>query len=130
MGLKLTLEADQNFMGVKFEDAYWKLTNFGFGEYNGGYVISLKLSAFPSRESCKLTEQCLDVDAISTFGASARPVYDSVLYEWNALFPVSEVFPEYVPTDMDQAKTTAYSFIKSYLSEVPFSDVFEQGQAG
>lgn len=128
MGLKLTLTENQNFMGTEFKDAYWKITNFGLGEYNGDYIVSIKLSAYPSREASIKADNMEEVGSINVFGASARPIYEPVLYEWNAMFPVSAIYPEGIPSDMDQAKTTAYSFIKEYLSEVPFTDVFEEGQ--
>ena len=129
MGLKMTLEADQNFMGCRFEEAYWKISNFGFGEYNGDYVVSIKLSAYPSREASILTESQSEVGTIADFGGSARPLYDAVLYEWNAMFPVSAVYPDGIPSDMDEAKSIAYGFIKEYLKNVQFSDVLEDGQS-
>lgn len=128
MGLQYRLEKNQNWLGVEFQNAYWKITNFGLGEYNGDYIVSLQLTAYPSRESSVLSESGAEVSVISDFGGSVRPVYDGALYRWDAMFPVSTVFPDGVPSSLSEAKTIAYNFIKSYLDQIPFTDVFEEGQ--
>lgn len=128
MGLQYTLEKNQNWVGVKFQNAYWKITNFGFGEYNNDYVVSLQLTAYPSRESSILSKSQSEVGMISSFGSSIRPIYESALYRWDAIFPVAAVFPNGIPSSLSESKKKAYTFIKEYLSEVPFQDVFEEGQ--
>ena len=127
--MKYTVTADQNFMGTTFTDAYWKLTNFGFGEFNDAFIVAITLSAYPSRDASQKTKASSEVGYISTFGASSRPNYEAEIYTWNTSFPVEVVYPNGIPSSLADAKTIAYNFIKQYLYEIPFEDVFEEGQA-
>lgn len=129
MGLKKTLSADQNFMGVEFKDAYWRIENLGFGDDGGGtYIAGCYLRCYPSRESAKKTEQNLEVGSIPEFGGSIRPCYESRLYDWFCAVPVEAAFPNGVPSDYNEAKTIMYKYIKALKPTVGFEDILEEGQ--
>lgn len=129
MGFMKTLNADENFIGADFPNAYFKLTNFGMGEFNGGYIVAVTLSGFASRDAAKKHEGNEEVPGSIGIGGSARPVFEPELYRWNAQFNLSDMFPDGVPSSLDEAKAQTYRFLKDFLSpECIFEDVFEDGQ--
>ena len=130
MGLKKTLAADQNFMGLEFKDAYWKLYNLGFGDDGGGrYIVYAKLKAFPSREAASRTDAYEKVGAVPELGGSKRPMYEAELYNWTIAIPVEYVFPSGIPSDYNEAKTIMYKYIKEFKSSAGFEDVLEEGNS-
>lgn len=129
MGFRRTLKADENFIGAEFTNAYFKLTNFGFGEFEGNYIVAISLSGFASREAAALFEKGEEVPGSIGVGASARTIYDPELYRWNGQFLLKDVYPDGVPSSLSEAKAEMYKFLKKELKNINFEDVFEEGQA-
>lgn len=128
MGLTLKLDSDQNYMGISFENAYWTITNLTFSDQKGEFLIGVVLSGYPSRESYLATKNKKEVNLTLPFGGSIRPTVSSELYTWYCTLRVEKVFPNGIPSFLDEAKSIIYQYIKDYLDEVPFTDVLEEGQ--
>ena len=128
MGLTLKLDSDQNYMGISFENAYWTITNLTFSDQKGEFLIGVALSGYPSRESYLATKSNKEVNLTLPFGGSIRPTVSSELYTWYCTLRVEKVFPDGIPSSLDEAKSIIYQYIKDYLDEVPFTDVLEEGQ--
>lgn len=128
MGLQCALTKEQNHMGIDFPGAYFAIDNFGFGESSGEYIVNITLNGYPNRETKHMSGKSVSNSSLP-FGGAYRMIYEPCIYSWNTQFKVDRVFPEGIPTDIDEVKTKLYKFIKSYLNDVEFVDIFEEGQS-
>lgn len=128
MALQFNLEAEVNHLGTAFPDAYWSIDNLGIGMSNGVYGVAITLRAYPNRDSKKLSERNDLITERLSFGGSSIPYYNGALYEYQDFVAIEKVYPDGIPNTYDGMKKLAYIYIKSYFSEIPFEDVFEESQ--
>jgi len=124
MGLKLTLNQENNSMGFTFVDAYWVIENLKYKMTDTILLISFELNCYPSRESSKLTGR--DVVPLS-IGSPEKSKYSGKLYEISFMDFASKIFSEGMPLERDEQLKQIYTFIKAY-TDLPFEDVFESDQ--
>lgn len=124
MGLKLTLNQENNSMGFTFVDAYWVIENLKYKMTDTILLISFNLNCYPSRESSKLTGR--DVVPLS-LGIPEKSKYSGKLYEISFMDFASKIFSEGMPLERDEQLKQIYTFIKAY-TDLPFEDVFESDQ--
>lgn len=120
MGLRLTLKKEDNLLYNEFTDAYWKINDLRYSTDNTVF----ELCCFPSREASKKNLSSVPSSSLPVGGA-VGPVYNTKLYTWLAAFNTRDIFPQGIPLDSNEQKSTIYEFIKSY-TELPFEDVFEE----
>lgn len=119
MGLKMTLSKEKNCLYHDFVDAYWAISEVGYSTN----ACEFLLQAYPSRDAKLMHNVPLEDPSIG-YGAPVKEVVDSVLYIWNGIFPIVDIFPQGIPLDENAQKTAIYNFIKAY-TKLPFEDVIE-----
>lgn len=120
MGLQLTLSSSNNHLNYEFKDAYWAISDIRYDTKN----CFFKLKAYPSRDA-KLQQLSLLPKSSLPVGSAVRTAIDCVLYGWEGIFPIEDMFPSGIPLDENAQKTRIYNVIK-YYTELPFMDVFEE----
>lgn len=123
MGLKYSLNSDQNHIGIDFIDAYWVIEEI---KYINNNAIGV-LRCFPSREISKKEGYRYTGWETIKIGGPAFQYVKACLWEWEFMFPVEEVFPYGIPISEDEQKTAIYNWIKDY-TKLPFEDVYEEEQ--
>lgn len=123
MGLKMTLPSGLNHMACEFIDAYWSIMDLGYDTKS----CYFRLRAYPSRDAKLLNLSPVVNEPKLPVGSPSRPVVDCVLYNWEASFPIADIFHEGIPLDANEQKTAIYNHIKAYTG-LPFEDVFEEPQ--
>lgn len=123
MGLKLTLEKENNQIYHTFEDAYWAVKEIRYTTED----MYAKLICYPSRESSHMQGEV--VSSSLPVGGPYLPIVDSALYQWEFTAKISEVFPEGIPLSQNEQKTAIYEWVKSY-TRLPFEDVLEDEEEG
>ena len=118
MGLKLTLEKENNQLYHTFVDAYWAVKEIRYTTED----MYAKLICYPSRESSH--KQGEVVSSSLPVGGSYLPIVDSALYQWEFTAKIAEVFPDGIPLDEDEQKTAIYEWVKAYTG-MAFEDVME-----
>lgn len=118
MGLCLTLNKEKNKMHYDFIDAYWSVDNISYSTS----VCLFDLNAYPTRDA-KLANRTFHEDPSIGYGGS-DPYVDCILYTWNGVFAITDIFPNGIPLDENSQKTAIYNFVKAYTG-LPFEDVFE-----
>ena len=119
MGLKLTLNVQDSYVGTQFIDAYWKIDDLRYSTTDAW----AHLVCYPTREASKLNNAPMPEPSLS-IGAPVRGNYYTELYQWNAVAKIADVFPNGIPLDENEQKTAMYNWIKEY-THLPFEDVFE-----
>jgi len=119
MGLRLTLDLENSYIGIPFVDAYWKVENIRYSTTE----VGAELFCYPSREASKLNLMPMPTPTLP-IGAPTYNVYQPRLYRWNMLANITDVFPQGIPLDEDEQITAIYNYIKAYTG-LPFEDVFE-----
>lgn len=120
MGLKMTLPKEKNGMYVDFTDAYWCIEDVAYGVNE----VCWTLYCYPSRE-VRQHQMMILTDKSIGVGSSMSDVVDGRLYLWEAVFPITDIFPEGIPLGRDAQYTAIYGFIKEY-TRLPFEDVLEE----
>ena len=120
MGLSLTLTKEQNTLYHDFENAYWAINDLSYDTTS----CYFRLNAYPSREAKLKNLTTLENPTIG-FGSSGSKVVNSILYTWEVQLAISDIFPNGIPLDSDEQKTTIYEWIKTY-TKLPFEDVLEE----
>jgi len=123
MGLKLTLNAENNSMGHPFVDAYWVVENLKY-EMKDKLSIEFDLNCYPTRESSKMTGQ--KVVPMEYMEPTNTKVNGKLCGMHHLNFAVA-IFPEGIPMERDEQLTIIYTFIKAYTG-LPFEDVLEGEQ--
>jgi len=119
MGLKMTLHKEKNGLYTDFIDAYWRLESITYStEEIGGELL-----CFPSRETAQMQGLHLADPYLAVGGPANDHVY-AILYSWQFMARIRDVFPQGIPLDPDAQKTAIYNWIKAY-TQMPFEDVFE-----
>jgi len=120
MGLRMTLPKEKNGLYTDFIDAYWCVRNIAYStDEVGGELL-----CFPSREASQMQGLQLDDPYLSVGGPSNDHVY-AVIYSWQFLARITDIFPSGIPLNADMQKTAIYNWIKAY-TQMPFEDVFEE----
>ena len=120
MGLKLTITKEQNHLYTDFIDAYWAIEELSYDTDN----CYFRLAAYPSREAKKMNLVPI-TDKSFPVGTSAQPVTSTMIYRWEAIIAIKDIFSSYLPLDSNVQKTMIYNFIKAHTG-MPFIDVFEE----
>ena len=119
MALKMTLNKESNILYHEFTDAYWKVDSIQYDTES----LYFALDAYPSREASKM--QLQKVEPTLPIVGARGPVYEPILYTWNAAERLVSIFPQGIPLDPDAQKTAIYNWVKTYTG-LPFEDVFEE----
>lgn len=131
MGLKMTLNKENNRLFTDFVDAYWSVDEIRYTTTEMGFV----LRCYPSREAKyknlvpmehPFIVITLENGETTSIGGIGNPVFDTELYRWECQLAIAEVFPDGIPVSADDQKTAIYEWVKAY-SQFPFEDVFENG---
>jgi hypothetical protein len=113
MGLIMRLDRQNATVYADFPEAYWSIGNIVFFEgANKTAMVRFELTAYPSREAKYQDSQPATPDL--RFGGPAA-AYSTKLSTWAGEFPVAGIFPESIPTSVDEQKTALYGFVKQYL---------------
>ena len=130
MGLKLTLNKENNDFYFDFVNAYWSIDHIDYTPNKCNFT----LIAYPSREAKKAYGELVQSLMISqeqdqtTIGYSIHSsTINAGIYKWNASFDLSDIFSDNIPLNPNEQKTILYNFVKSYTG-LPFEDVFETSQ--
>ena len=123
MGLKLTLEKTDNYVGCDFIDAYWSVDNIEYGNYGGVAYVSFALNTYASRDAKYLDGTKVPNSGIQ-FGGSTKEYYDTKLHTWLVQITAASVFPDGIPLSEDEQKQVLYTYVKNY-TKLPFEDVLE-----
>lgn len=120
MGLKLTLPKEKNELYTDFPDAYWCVRNIAYStDEVGGELL-----CYPSRDASQKQGQRME-DPYLQIGGPHNDYVDAVLYNWQFMARIRDIFPYGIPLDADQQKTAIYNWVKNYTG-LPFEDVFEK----
>ena len=121
MGLKMTLSKEKNRLYTDFIDAYWAISNVFF-TYD---TVDFSLFAYPSREAKLMNGSELEDPSIGWGGPTVANTVFSPLYQWHAVYPLTDIFPSgSIPSGRDAQYTAIYNWIKAY-TQLPFEDVIE-----
>lgn len=122
MGLKLTLNKENNRLYTDFLDAYWAIDGI---TYSTQYM-AFALICYPSR-GAKMQHNVPMPPSTLPIGGVGIEVYGTELYRWQTQLAITDIFPDGIPLGENKQKTTIYNWIKGYTS-LPFEDVLEEGQ--
>lgn len=120
MGLMMTLPKEKNGLYTGFPDAYWCVRNITYStDEVGGELL-----CYPSREASQMQGQRLETPYMQV-GGPYNDYVNAVLYNWQFMARIRDIFPDGIPLDADQQKTAIYNWVKAYTG-LPFQDVFEE----
>lgn len=125
MGLKLTVNKEDNSLYADFIDAYWRVDNIVFSNANGESYVSFELNTYPSRESASMNLQPITTNTFPVGGATAI-AYNTKIRTWLATFKTNEVFTGSIPLSEAEQKDIIYPFIKAYTGITDWVDVLEE----
>lgn len=120
MALSMTLSKTQNHMYEDYHDAYWVIENI---HYNLDFVAGY-LRCYPTRDCSKKNGQMVEEWTQIPFGGPAFSSYNNMLWSWEFMSRITDVFPNGIPISSDEQKTAIYNWIKEYTG-LPFEDVLE-----
>ena len=120
MGLKLTLNKNDNCLYADFVDAYWSVENI---QYTTTYGYA-DLYCYPSREA-KYKQGEVIKEFTYGIGGATEPTYTPKLYHWAFTFNIASVFPSGIPISEDEQMTAIYNWVKTYTG-LAFEDVLEE----
>ncbi len=121
MALSMTLSKTQNHMYEDYPDAYWVIEDINYNlEFVAGY-----LRCYPTRECSKKNGHQIEEWSQIPFGGPAFSSYNNMLWKWEFMARITDVFPNGIPLSSDEQKTAIYNWIKTYTN-LPFEDVFEE----
>lgn len=123
MALSLTLEAKENVLYKKFDNAYWCVENIAFGSADNIMYVNFELNTYPSRDAKYKNLQPLEPSELPIGGAIGI-AYSPLIHTWQATFKVSDVFKSGIPLEESEQKRILYYFVKEY-TKLPFEDVLE-----
>lgn len=119
MGLKLTLEKENNRLYHDFVDAYWSVDGITYSTK----TVSFTLNCYPSREAKYKHNANMDTPTLPV-GSASPEVFYTILYSWQTYAMITDIFPDGIPLSEDEQKTAIYNWIKS-TTNLPFDDVIE-----
>lgn len=122
MGLKLTLNRENNRLYTDFVDAYWVIDRITYSTQH----MAFALICYPSRDA-KMQNNVPMPSSTLPIGGVGVEVYGTELYRWQAQLAIIDIFPGGIPLDENTQKTAIYNWIKAYTN-LPFEDVLEEGQ--
>lgn len=125
MGLKLTIQKEDNYLYHDFVDAYWKIDEIVFSNLDGESYVSFVLNAYPSREASKMMLKNIEYTGDMTVGGTPSIAYNPRLWHWEASFKTMDVFPNGIPITESEQKDVLYQLVKAYTN-LPFVDVLEE----
>lgn len=130
MGLKLTIQKEDNYLYQDFIDAYWKIDEIIFSNADGESYVSFTLNAYPSRDASKKMLNSIEYSNVIPIGGTPRIAYEPRLWHWEACFKTLDVFEDGIPTTEAEQKDVLYLFVKEYVytlsnKTVVFEDVLE-----
>ena len=125
MGFLINLPKKSNAMYTDYPEAYWYLDNIRTIYEDGVQKVLYDVSAYPSRE-VKNNEGLWLVSAYP-FGYPTKSQVDSCLYRFTDKHPTAEIFPNGMPSDLNEVKRILYTLFKVFLDciGVAYIDVFE-----
>jgi hypothetical protein len=125
MGLSFTLNKEDNHLYCDFAEAYWSIDDIAF--YTTGNNITMvrfNFNAYASRDAKLL--RSTTITPLHHFGGPCSTVVDPLLYQWCGEFDASTIFPNGIPTSVNEQKIILYAFVKSYLNLTDAVDVLEE----
>lgn len=130
MGLKLTIQKEDNYLYHDFIDAYWKVDSIMFTNIEGESYVTFSLDAYPSRDSSKKMLNPIEYSNVIPIGGTPRIAYEPRLWHWEACFKTLDVFENGIPATEAEQKDVLYLFVKQYIyvlsnKTVVFEDVLE-----
>lgn len=125
MGFLINLPKESNAMYTDYPEAYWYLDNIRTIYESNVQQVLYDVSAYPSRE-IKNNEGLWLVSAYP-FGYPTKSQVDSCLYRFTDKHPTAEIFPNGMPSDLNEVKRILYNHFKAFLDSlgVAYTDVFE-----
>lgn len=125
MGFLINLPKESNHMYTDYPEAYWYLDNIRTIYEDGVQKVLYDVSAYPSRE-VKNKEGYWLVSAYP-FGNPTSSRVNACLYRFTDNHPTAEIFPNGMPSDLNEVKSILYNHFKTFLDSlgVAYTDVFE-----
>ena len=125
MGFLINLPKESNAMYTDYPEAYWYLDNVRTIYEDDIQNVLYDVSAYPSRE-VKNNDGFWLVPAYP-FGNPTRSQVDALLYVFTDKHPTAEIFPNGMPSDLNEVKRILYTHFKAFLDSlgVAYTDVFE-----
>lgn len=126
MALQLTVHKQDTPCYSDFENAYWVIPDDSIGI--GLTQVGFTLSAYPSREAYKkeMSDWKRENSEFSFGSVSGSGLYKPEIYHWEAIFNIESVFPNGIPGGREAVKTELYNFVKEYLNQYDWEDIFEE----
>lgn len=124
MGLKLTLDKNNNPIGFTFESAYWVIENLRYEMSSDALLVNFNLNCYSSRESSKMTGQ--NVVPMEYMKPTSGRINGKLCGMYHLNY-AKAIFPDGIPMERDEQLKAIYTFIKDYTG-LPFEDVFEDDQ--
>lgn len=125
MGFLINLPKESNHMYTDYPSAYWYLDNIRTLYENGIQNVLYDVSAYPSREVRNNEGKWLV--SVYPFGYPTKSQVDSCLYRFTDKHHTAEIFPNGMPSDLNEVKSILYNHFKAFLDSlgVAYTDVFE-----
>jgi hypothetical protein len=126
MGLSFDLRKEDNHLYCGFASAYWSIDGIAFYTTTGNItMVRFDFNAYASRDAKLLRSTA--IAPLLQFGGPCSTVVDPLLYQWCGEFDAGAIFPNGIPTPVDEQKIVLYAFVKSYLGLSDAFDVLEDG---
>lgn len=129
MGLKLTINKQDNALYMDFTDAYWKVEDIMFSNFDGEAYVSFSLNAYPTRDASKMMLAPMEYTGTIPVGGASTIAYNPRLWHWEGAFRTADVFPSGIPISESEQKDVLYQLVKTH-TRLPFEDVIEEAGNG
>ena len=125
MGFLINLPKNSNAMYTDYPNAYWYLDNIRTIYEENVQKVLYDVSAYPSREVKNMEGYWLV--AAYPFGDPTSSRVNACLYRFTDNHPTAEIFPNGMPSDLNEVKRILYTHFKAFLDSlgVAYTDVFE-----
>lgn len=129
MGLNIEIPARYNHLLTDFGKVYFAVTDVNVHIWeDGSFRVEYTIGGFPSREAKLATDAKIGIPVFDWGLMPMMSLVDAAIFHYYKSVPLSELFPESMPSDMNLIKEACYEHFKAYLDEqgVEYEDVFEE----
>ena len=126
MGFLINLPKESNHMYTDYPSAYWYLDNIRTIYEDGIQQVLYDVSAYPSRDV--KNKNGLWLVSAYPLGNPVQSQVNACLYRFTDKHPAADLFPNGMPTDLDEVKSILYIHFKNYLNSlgIAYTDVLEE----
>jgi len=129
MGLNISIGARYNHLFTDFGKIYFAVTDVNVHTWeDGSFRVEYTIGGFPSREAKLATDARIGLPLLEWGVVPSLPNVDAAIFHYYKSVPISELFPDSMPSDMNLIKAACYEHFKAYLDEqgVEYEDVLEE----